>query len=70
MGLVIQRVKRSAVTEGRLYTARLKAEGVDREDLLADATKALGLEGASILGIYSSMARLNEVRGIVDVIRG
>ena len=79
---------------GRLYIARLKAEGVDREDLLADATKALGLEGASILGIkasmvgnslmrmkielrvrnlehlYSSMARLNEVRGIVDVTRG
>ena len=79
---------------GRLYTARLKAEGVDRDDLLADATKALGLEGASILGIkasmvgnslmrmkielrvrnlehlYSSMARLNEVRGIIEVTRG
>ncbi len=80
--------------KGRLYTARLKAEGVDRDELLADATKALGLEGASILGIkaniagnslmrmkielrvrnlehlYSSMARLNEVRGIIDVVRG
>ena len=79
---------------GRLYTARLKAEGVDREDLLSDATKALGLEGAGILGIkasmvgnslmrmkielrvrnlehlYSSMARLNEVRGIIEVTRG
>ena len=62
--------------------------------MLADATKALGLEGASILGIkasmvgnslmrmkielrvrnlehlYSSMARLNEVRGIIEVTRG
>ena len=80
--------------KGRLYTARLKAEGVDRDELLADATKALGLEGASILGIkanmagnslmrmkielrvrnlehlYSSMARLNEVRGIIEVVRG
>ena len=41
--------------KGRLYTARLKAEGVDREDLIADATKALGLEGAGILGIKASM---------------
>ena len=80
--------------KGRLYTARLKAEGVDRDELLADATKALGLEGASILGIkasmagnslmrmkielrvrnlehlYASMARLNEVRGIIEVVRG
>ena len=80
--------------KGRLYTARLKAEGVDRDELLADATKALGLEGAGILGIkanmagnslmrmkielrvrnlehlYSSMARLNEVRGIIEVVRG
>lgn len=80
--------------KGRLYTARLKAEGVDRDELLADATKALSLEGASILGIkanmvgnslmrmkielrvrnlehlYASMARLNEVRGIIEVVRG
>ncbi|MBQ7219828.1 MAG: bifunctional (p)ppGpp synthetase/guanosine-3',5'-bis(diphosphate) 3'-pyrophosphohydrolase [Synergistaceae bacterium] len=79
---------------GRLYTARLKAEGVDREELLADATRALGLEGAGIMGIkasmvgnslmrmkielrvrnlehlYASMARLNEVRGIIEVTRG
>lgn len=79
---------------GRLYTARLRVEGVDREELLADATKALGLEGASIVGIkasmagnslmrmkielkvrnikhlYSAMAKLNEVRGIIDVARG
>ena len=40
---------------GRLYTARLKAEGVDREELLTDATRALGLEGAGILGIKASM---------------
>ena len=80
--------------KGRLYTAKLRAEGVDREDLITDATKALGLEGAGILGIkasmvgnslmrmkielrvrnlehlYSTMARLNEVRGIIDVVRG
>ena len=41
--------------KGRLYTARLKAEGVDRDELIADATKALGLEGAGILGIKASM---------------
>lgn len=40
---------------GRLYTARLKAEGVDRDELIADATKALGLEGAGILGIKASI---------------
>lgn len=78
----------------KLYKARLKAEGVDREDLLSDATRALSLEGGSIVGIkasmagnslmrmkielrvrnlehlYSVMARLNEVRGIIEVIRG
>lgn len=41
--------------KGRLYTARLKAEGVDRNELIADATKALGLEGAGIIGIKASM---------------
>ena len=78
----------------KLYSARLKAEGVDREDLLSDATRALSLEGSSIAGIkatmvgnslmrmkielrvrnlehlYSVMARLNEVRGIIEVTRG
>lgn len=39
----------------KYYTARLKAEGVGREDLLSDATKALGLEGSSIIGIKASM---------------
>ena len=78
----------------KYYTARLKAEGIDREDLISDATKALGLNGTGILGIkasmvgnslmrmridirvrnlenlYSAMARLNEVRGIMEVTRG
>ncbi len=85
------------VTSGRktkLYTAKLKAEGEDREDLLSDATKALSLEGSGITGIkativgnslmrmkielrvrnlehlYSVMAKLNEVRGIIEVTRG
>ena len=80
--------------KSKLYTARLKAEGEDREDLLLDATKALGFEGSSIVGIkativgnslmrmkielrvrnlehlYSVMAKLNEVRGILEVTRG
>ncbi len=86
-----------SVNSGRktkFYTARLKAEGEDREDLLTDATKALALEGSSIAGIkatmvgnslmrmkielrvrnlehlYSVMAKLNEVRGIMEVTRG
>lgn len=78
----------------KMYTARLRAEGVDREELLADTTHALTLEGASIAGIkasmagnslmrmkielrvrnlehlYSAMAKLNEVRGILEVTRG
>lgn len=41
--------------KGRIYTARLKAEGVDREELLSDATRALSLEGAGIIGIKASM---------------
>ncbi len=77
----------------KLYTARLKAEGVEREDLLPDSTRALSLEGGSIMGIkasmvgnslmrmkielrvrnlehlYSIMAKLNEVRGIIEVTR-
>ena len=77
-----------------MYAARLRAEGVDREDLLADAAHALTLEGAGIAGIkasmagnslmrmkielrvrnlehlYSAMAKLNEVRGIIEVTRG
>ena len=76
-----------------VYTAKLKAEGMDRDDLLSDTTKALGLEGASILGIkatmignslmhmkieirvrnlehlYSVMAKLHEIRGIIEVTR-
>ena len=41
---------------GGMYTARLKAEGLARDDLIGDATKALTLEGASILGIKAMMA--------------
>ena len=86
-----------SVNSGRktkFYTARLRAEGEDREDLLSDATKALALEGSSIAGIkatmvgnslmrmkielrvknlehlYAVMAKLNEVRGIIEVTRG
>ena len=79
---------------GTLYTARLKAEGIGRDDLLSDVTKALGLAGGTISGIkatmignslmrmkievrvrnlehlYTVMARLNEVRGIMEVVRG
>ena len=79
---------------GGLYTARLKAEGIDRSELLADAVRVLSLDGTSVSGIkgtlvgnslvrikaelkvrnlehlYSAMARLNEVRGIIDVTRG
>lgn len=78
----------------KYYKARLKVEGADREELLADAAKAVGLEGISILSVkasvvgnslmrmklevrvrnlehlYSAMARLNEVRGIMEVTRG
>ena len=84
------------VTSGRktkFYTAKLKAEGEDREDLLSDATRALSLEGGGITGIkatvvgnslmrmkielrvrnlehlYTVMAKLNEVRGIIEVTR-
>ena len=77
----------------KLYMAKLKAEGEDREDLLSDVTRALSLEGIGITGIkatvvgnslmrmkielrvknlehlYSVMAKLNEVRGIIEVTR-
>ena len=79
---------------GKLYTARLKAEGVDRADLLPDVARAIGVEGGSISGIkaatvgnsmmrmkvelrvrnlehlYAVIARLNEVKGIIEVTRG
>ncbi len=84
----------NTIRKSKLYTARLKAEGIDREDLIADTTRALTLDGASIAGIkalmagnslmrmkielrvrnlehlYSAMAKLNEVRGILEVTRG
>ena len=83
-----------APTEGKLFTARLKAEGIDRSDLLSDAARAIGAEGGSIAGIkastmgnslmrmkvelrvrnlehlYAIIAKLNEVKGIMEVTRG
>ncbi|MCR4818068.1 MAG: bifunctional (p)ppGpp synthetase/guanosine-3',5'-bis(diphosphate) 3'-pyrophosphohydrolase [Fretibacterium sp.] len=40
---------------GKLYTARLKAEGLDRADLISDVTRTVGLEGGSISGIKAAM---------------
>ncbi len=78
----------------KIYIAKLKTEGLDREDLISDISRAVGLEGSSIAGIkatmvgnslmrikltvrvrnlehlYSVMAKLNEVRGIITVTRG
>ena len=50
-----------------LYTARLKIEGEDRDELLADTTKALGLEGCSISGIKASTAGNSLVRMKVEI---
>ena len=76
------------------YTARLKIEGLDRNDLFRDAAQAVSLEGGSIAGVkagtignslarikldlkvrnlehlYAIIARLNEVKGILEVSRG
>lgn len=38
------------------YIAKLRAEGVDREELLSDTTRAVGLEGSSILSIKATMS--------------
>ncbi|MBQ7594445.1 MAG: bifunctional (p)ppGpp synthetase/guanosine-3',5'-bis(diphosphate) 3'-pyrophosphohydrolase [Synergistaceae bacterium] len=78
----------------KIYIAKLKTEGIDREDLITDISHSVGLEGSSIAGIkatmvgnslmriklavrvknlehlYSVMAKLNEVRGIITVTRG
>ena len=52
MGRVVQ------VSWGRssdkLYTARLKAEAVDRANLIRDAAQSIGLGGGSISGIKAS----------------
>ena len=79
---------------GKLYTARLKVEGLDRSNLIRDAAQSIGQEGGSISGIkgstvgnslmrmkidlrvrdiehlYSVIARLNGVKGIIEVTRG
>ena len=76
------------------YTARLKIEGLDRNDLFRDAAQAVSLEGGSIAGVkantignslarikleikvrnlehlYAIIARLNEVKGILEITRG
>ena len=39
---------------GKLYTARLRAEALDRSDLIRDAAQAIGLEGGSIHGIKAT----------------
>lgn len=38
----------------KFYTARLKAEGLDRSDLIRDAAQAISLEGGSITGIKAN----------------
>ena len=79
---------------GKLYTARLRAEALDRSDLIRDAAQAIGLEGGSIHGIkattvgnslmrmkielkvkdvehlYSIVAKLNGIKGMLEVVRG
>ena len=50
-----------------MYTARLKIEGEDRDELLADTTKALGLEGVSIAGIKAGLAGNSLVRMKVKI---
>lgn len=79
---------------GKLYTARLRAEALDRSNLIRDAAQAIGQEGGSIYGIkattvgnslmrmkielkvkdvehlYSIIAKLNGIKGMLEVTRG
>ena len=81
-------------SSGKLYTARLKAEAMDRDNLIRDAAQSIGLEGGSISGIkassmdnslmrmtidlrvrdlehlYAIIAKLNALKGILEVMRG
>ena len=50
-----------------MYTARLKIEGEDRNELRADTTKALGLEGVSISGIKAGLAGNSLVRMKIEI---
>lgn len=50
-----------------MYTARLRVEAEDREDLLADTTKLLGLEGTSISGLKSTTAGGGLVRMKIEI---
>ncbi len=81
-------------SSGKLYTARLRAEALDRSDLIRDAAQAIGQEGGSIYGIkattvgnslmrmkielkvkdvehlYLIVAKLNGIKGMLEVTRG
>ena len=50
-----------------MYTARLKVEGEDRDELLTDTTKALGLEGVSIAGMKAGLAGNSLVRMKIEI---
>ena len=50
-----------------MYSAKLKIEGEDRDELLADTTKALGLEGVSIAGIKAGTSGNSLVRMKIEV---
>ncbi len=50
-----------------MYLARLKIEGEDRNELLADTTKALGFEGISISNIKAGTAGNSLVRMKIEV---
>ena len=50
-----------------MYTARLRVEAEDREELLADTTKLLGLEGTSISGLKSTTAGGGLVRMKIEI---
>lgn len=49
------------------YSAKLRIEGEDRDELLADTTKALGLEGVSISGIKAGVAGNSLVRMKIQI---
>ena len=50
-----------------MYSAKLKIEGEDRDELLADTTKALGLESVSIAGIKAWTSGNSLVRMKIEV---
>lgn len=94
VGRVVQVSWAKNNNNNKFYTAYLKAEALDRNDLIRDAAQAISLEGGSIAGIntniigsslmlmkielrvrnlehlYAIVARLNEVKGVLTVVRG